>query len=497
MNRALALVVLLAAVPAAAALPKTNQCLPFSSTDAVDCGRKRSGWLCEKDTGDCHFMLNGVDWLELDPSGTTLTIVSDQGTLLVFSDDVQFSGALTVDGVQTFTGDLSLGGGAGALTCSDGDCSLLLQDNDQNAFVVGAAGALDILQIDTQDATPSVMINGVTSTLAFQVVTGTAEFDETVKITGGAGALEFDNTGATMVINDNDATAYGIGSTGKPRLLNLDTTDDNETVVVAGTAATDALHVDVGTAQFDEAVTIDGLVTTKPWFSTTFGEGVSKGVSNLKFDGTAFSLTADHVNVISYGANGDRYVFETITTAAGNCTPTGAAAGLDLCIGVGAADEWVLTAGGEFGTNGGLIIPGTTPPWKACATATIADISTIAAAFLIVSTPGVPVVLGSSDPNYTSYAAIGALVDENITVSDNTTGPTDTTDNWGDTEQHKVCIIDAAGDGVITYEVDDAPPTSTDAHTLSGGVPHVVRWQELAGTGPGVVTLDELSLGPP
>jgi hypothetical protein len=223
-------------------------------------------------------------------------------------------------------------------------------------------------------------------------------------------------------------------------------------------------------------------------FEVSFDEGASKGVGLYSPLSAAYAATADTVNVISYGS-ALTYNFHYVinTDAAGALTPAGAATGLNLNAGAGAADEWTLTAGmGD--AVGGMIIPGTTPAGKACATITAADVSEVAAGFLMLTSVGAHADFSSADPNYTSYAGIG-LVAGDIKVSDNTTGATDTTDNWTDGQSKALCVLWSAA-GVITYTVDGAAPTATDAHTLSDGVPHVVRLQEVNGAGtPGAFTV--------
>jgi hypothetical protein len=64
----------------------------------------------------------------------------------------------------------------------------------------------------------------------------------------------------------------------------------------------------------------------------------------------------------------------------------------------------------------------------------------------------------------------------NIYVSDNTTGGTDTTQDWADDESHALCVLVSAA-GACTYTIDGAAPTVTDAHTLGDGLNEVMRIQ--------------------
>ncbi len=217
-------------------------------------------------------------------------------------------------------------------------------------------------------------------------------------------------------------------------------------------------------------------------FDVTFDEGASKGVALYTPLSAAYSTTADAVNILSYGsALTYKFHFVTNTTATGTITPAGTATGLNLNGGSpGNSDEWTLTTGmGD--AVGGMIIPGTTPAWKACATLNPTDVSEVAGLWLLVTSVGAHVDLSSADPNYTSYAGIG-IEQTDIVVSDNTTGATDTTNDATDATELALCILGTSA-SVITYTINGAAPTVTDAHTLADGVPHVIRIQGLNHTG--------------
>lgn len=82
-------------------------------------------------------------------------------------------------------------------------------------------------------------------------------------LSGGASGLTFSGSASSVLVDDNDPTALLFGSTGQLNLITLDTTDDNEKVLVTGTTTTTALHVDVGDALFDEDVDVGGYVRSK------------------------------------------------------------------------------------------------------------------------------------------------------------------------------------------------------------------------------------------
>ena len=210
-------------------------------------------------------------------------------------------------------------------------------------------------------------------------------------------------------------------------------------------------------------------------WAMSFDEGASKGLALQALTQAAYSTTADAYNVITYGSPPVRFTFTTNTTATGTITPAATAVGIDLTGGSpGDNDEWTATWGQIVGT-GGPLIPGTTPAWEACVTLKIEDVSGTDGCWLAVTSTGAHADLSSGDPNYTSYAAIGA-VSGAIYVSDHTTGGTDTTNTWADAAQKEICILGTAA-SVITYTIDGVAPSATDAHTLGDGVPHVMRVQ--------------------
>lgn len=228
------------------------------------------------------------------------------------------------------------------------------------------------------------------------------------------------------------------------------------------------------------ALTVNGPIARGPWFEATFNEGASKGVALHTQLGAAYATTADAVNHLAYGQH--RFLFVTDTTATGTITPAGTALGLDLNAGSpGNSDEWTFSTGYGTSNVGGMITPGTTPAWEACATVNGTDVSEIAGLFLEVTTPGVSVVLSSADPNYTSYAAIG-IEQTDIVVSDNTDGAVDTTVDAVDLTPVALCIRGSAA-GVITYYINGTQTAAAATHTLGDGVPHVVRIQGLNHTG--------------
>ncbi len=236
-------------------------------------------------------------------------------------------------------------------------------------------------------------------------------------------------------------------------------------------------------------------------FYVAFNEGASKGLSLwAEAAMAAYSTTADALNYLRYGPDDVQFEFVGNILAAGTFTPVAAAGGLDIHgAAIGNGDEFTLTRGRLPGT-GRPIIPGSTKAGKACITYLDSDVSTNAAHCLILSSaasPQAPADLSSSDPNYTSYAAICNVLGD-VKVSDSTTGATDTTANWADDETHEHCLAWSSA-GVVNYYIDDvlcgsgagtACPT-TDPFTLADGSPYLLRFQGLGGTSPDDVVITE------
>jgi hypothetical protein len=59
-----------------------------------------------------------------------------------------------------FTGDVSIGGGAGAITCSAAACSLLATDNSATGFSMGSAGSTGTFVIDSSNSAEGVVVTG-------------------------------------------------------------------------------------------------------------------------------------------------------------------------------------------------------------------------------------------------------------------------------------------------------------------------------------------------
>lgn len=159
----------------------------------------------------------GVDELEWTINSESL-ILTATSNLLTFSSDTSATIAFTP--ATTITGDLTLGGGAGALTTTGAASSLLAKDATADAWCMGAAGALDLLCIDTADATAQVDVTGVSGQVGLHVDAGDTQLDEDLTIGAGAAGVDYTltfngetNDGIATYDEDNDILAWDGGMT--------------------------------------------------------------------------------------------------------------------------------------------------------------------------------------------------------------------------------------------------------------------------------------------
>lgn len=143
-------------------------------------------------------------------SNNLITFTSTTGALYAFTPAVAFAD------------DLTLSGGASALTFNSASSSIVTTDNSATGLVLGSTGALAILTLDTRDAAEGLAVTG------YQTISSTLGVTGVATLAAGAGALTFSNTAASMLVNDNDSTAFDIGSTGTTAGLRYSSLDNRE-----------------------------------------------------------------------------------------------------------------------------------------------------------------------------------------------------------------------------------------------------------------------------
>lgn len=451
------------------------------------------------------------------------------------------------------SGDVTIMGGAGSLTCNDGNCSLVVTDNDATAFLIGSVGQLGLLTIDSGNATETVVINGTTTTDALHVNVGDTQLDEDLTVTlsvsvgttltstgdatfnGGPGAVTF-GAGGTVVIPDASAT-FCVGSTGDLDLVCYDTTEGLEKFVLKGTTTQNALHVDVGDAQFDEDVTATGDVTSSGGagaftcgaascslvatdnsatgfvmgaagatgmlaFDTTNGEeklipkamlaaspqlieswgyGASKGITTMRYDGAAFTGATGVVHLAQF-ASGSTIGYASLG-AGQTLNVVMSASGLD--IGADQADnEGYELWGGNPLAGGRPFYIGVDPAFKVCLTSTIGTPN---------GTDDWQIgfrraeVINAAVNSYTDYAAWSintAATPAALRLESEINGAAaqdaDTTETWDGTSKVLCVLVSAAG--VVTFTNAGSAPVATMAVTFDDGDPVVWFWRFLHAT---------------
>lgn len=162
----------------------------------------------------------------------------------------------------TISGDLTLSGGAGALTFNSASSSIVTTDNAAAGLVVGAVGTLNILTLDTRDAAEGLGIAGYLTVSTTLGVTGVTT------LAAGAGALTFTHSSASVLTIDNDTTALDIGSADLTSALRYSSANDLETFTFNAGVGHAAVSV-------TGAATLDASDCGKPIFVTAAHDGNS------------------------------------------------------------------------------------------------------------------------------------------------------------------------------------------------------------------------------
>ncbi len=171
-----------------------------------------------------------------DNGGTFANGTNNQWILTENSEDANLAFGTNTLTLSSSTGvvtlltalDLSLSGGAGGITLTDSASSVVVPNNDATALDIGGSGLTNLLRLDTTTSAQKLIVTGTTTATALHVDTGDALFDEEVTIVGGAGALTFTGSAASVVTADNDASALDIGSTGLTTALRYSSADNAE-----------------------------------------------------------------------------------------------------------------------------------------------------------------------------------------------------------------------------------------------------------------------------
>jgi hypothetical protein len=378
----------------------------------------------------------------------TFTENSENLTLTYASDLVTFasgtSATFVLTPATTITGDLSLNGGAGALTLSgSGDSSIVLTDADTTALVIGAAGALDILGVSTADGLEAINVGGVLN-VAGKALTESTAADSTLALTHtlndtGAvdGSEDFTMIKGTLTVTDDDAWAT-------TRMLDL----------IVG--STSMLRVST-----QGGVTSNGEGIAGGAYSITPTYGADKGIMIVEFDGTALDYTAAKINTVMLYNN---RLNATFNVRGGAAVVAMDATGLDIAGGtLTANDDFEIYSSPIHGSGRPMMVG--TDVFEFCVTVYFTDVSGSDSFYCGVRQADDQVTAAMG---YTEFASIGHVSGAMYT-QDEDGADADGTDTWGDTTAKALCTK-VAGDGVVSYTNDGAAPTNPGAQTLSDGL---------------------------
>ncbi len=219
---------------------------------------------------DTFSLRAGGAWVALTLSGTTL--LDDAQIVLGTGSDAVISYDKTVQAPDTLI--IAVGVDSRQLVIFEKHATDLAADL---TVAQRTDPTINLHSADSTDANDYILFYMDQTNGVIDVGQGSVSIPDPVVITGdltingAAGSLTFLDGDETMVIKDNDANSFMVTSSGAAAFVTFDTTTDGETLILSGTTTADVLHVDVGTAQFDESVDITGVlaVTGSATVSTT------------------------------------------------------------------------------------------------------------------------------------------------------------------------------------------------------------------------------------
>lgn len=141
----------------------------------------------------------------------TLDTGNDAETVTITGYAAQTSLDVAVGNVN-IAEDVTIAGGASAITLSDTASSIVLNDNDTTALLVGASGTLNVLTVDTANGAEGLSVAGYATVTGTATSAGLVSTTLEANLTAGActaGTWKVDNTGTRELCRCNDAgSAY-------------------------------------------------------------------------------------------------------------------------------------------------------------------------------------------------------------------------------------------------------------------------------------------------
>ena len=162
-------------------------------------------------------------WVDLNPDVSTGLVaannLSDVGTVATACTSLGLGtgDSPTFTGI-TATGDVTLQGGAGALTMTTAASSVVCLNNSATGLLMGSSGMVDLLVFDTRTGVEKIKVKGTTTQVALHVDVGTFLVDEAATVTGiiyADGGIRT-TAAAALAIGAATTTVVNIGATANP-----------------------------------------------------------------------------------------------------------------------------------------------------------------------------------------------------------------------------------------------------------------------------------------
>lgn len=152
-------------------------------------------------------ILENAEDLDLVYSNNLVTITSTTGATVAITPAVAVAG------------DITISGGAGAITCGAAGCSLLATDNSATGYAQGSAGATSTVVLDTRDGAEGQIITGYQTVSGLSTATGGLSTTKPLFLHDRLRFCGNGSNGATAwydgpVLESDGATDFSIGSAG-------------------------------------------------------------------------------------------------------------------------------------------------------------------------------------------------------------------------------------------------------------------------------------------
>lgn len=298
------------------------------------------------------FFVNDAEVAYVDSAGAMSLDASMTVPDLTTTDDVSVGDDLTVTGLATIgetlgvTGDATFGGGAGAITVTAANSSLVCLDNSATGFVMGSSSNANMFQFVTTTGAEKIVIEGTTTAVALHVDLGTLLVDETATITGDLTASAGFTATSPAILHQVIRFCGNGPNAGTETFLSPVPFDDTEADFIDGGAGCDGEDdATIGNADEPWPLLKDAAFKPVAMVCTALCTGASAADDVVVFrlmDDTA-AVTGMTCSTSALG--GDAVAAQCTLT---DTTPATVAAGSLIAIGVDNTDDVCNDAGDDF-----------------------------------------------------------------------------------------------------------------------------------------------------